>query len=229
LRRHRADAKGSRSPHVSSVTAGNAPAILDIAVSLATNVGIFTSTIYFVDVTSGIESSQYPITLSVTSASPPVAPPPVPTPTPPVPPATPPPGGMTLGQLIAQQAQTDFTNQMSSYNAPGTLNGYLACAWAVNQIPQQVGLAQLGTNPLNVASVEAALQAGRGTLVSQANTLPGDIDIQNQDDHIGICMNSGCTLVYSNSSSGHAFIWPSAPWFPPSYPNLPPRFYRVLY
>jgi len=117
---------------------------------------------------------------------------------------------------------------MSSKNAPGTNNGVEGCAWAVNQILQAIGLAPLGVNPLNVASVEAALQAGRGVQITQANTMPGDLDIQNQDGHIGICMNAGCTTVYSNSSSNAAFVWVSGPSFPPSYPNLPSRFYRVL-
>jgi hypothetical protein len=75
--------------------------------------------------------------------------------------------------------------------------------------------------------MENALTAGRGTLVSPAQAMPGDIVIQAQDGHVGICMNVGCTQVLSNSSSNASFTWVSNTSFSPSYSGGPGRIYQV--
>jgi predicted RNA-binding Zn ribbon-like protein len=57
--------------------------------------------------------------------------------------------------------------------------------------------------------MEAALQSGRGTLISPSAAQAGDIVIEGNDGHVGICMNDGCTQVLSNSSSKASFSWVS--------------------
>jgi hypothetical protein len=75
--------------------------------------------------------------------------------------------------------------------------------------------------------MENALDSGRGTLVSPAQAQPGDIVIQAQDGHVGICMNVGCTQVLSNSSSNASFTWVSNTSFSPSYSGGPGRIYQL--
>ena len=75
--------------------------------------------------------------------------------------------------------------------------------------------------------MENALTSGRGTLVGQSSAKAGDIVIQAQDGHVGICMNDGCTQVLSNSSSHASFTWVSDTSFSPSYSGGPGRIYRI--
>jgi len=91
-------------------------------------------------------------------------------------------------------------------NTNGT-GGQLACAWSVNNILTQAGIAPLDAN--SVQGMENALTSGRGTLVSQSAATAGDIVIEGNDGHVGICMNDGCTQVLSNSSSNGSFSWKS--------------------
>ncbi len=110
--------------------------------------------------------------------------------------------------------------------AAGPGNGALACAWAVNNVLANAGVAPIDAD--SVQSMENALQGGRGTLTSQASAQPGDIVIQGNDAHVGICQNAGCTSVISNSSSNASFTYVSDVNFSSSYPNGPPsRIYRV--
>ena len=129
----------------------------------------------------------------------------------------------------------------SAYVIPGTNNGNLGCAGAVNHVLNTAGIAPLGGGPpygsLAVAgpgSVEAALQGGRGVPVNESEAQPGDINIIDMGGsrHVGICMNVGCTEVVSNSSSRAvnnqpSFTWVSDGWFSPSYGGGRRAIYRV--
>jgi hypothetical protein len=96
----------------------------------------------------------------------------------------------------------------------------------VNQILTAIGLTKIGANTVYVPSVEAGLKAGRGVLIKNpTEALPGDIVIQADQGHIGICATSQCTTVYSNSSSHGAF---SNPTGPDIFLTIPGRIYRVI-
>lgn len=98
----------------------------------------------------------------------------------------------------------------------------------VNKILKAVLGYTMGANPDLVPSVEAALRAAND---QTSQPQQGDIDVQGQDGHIGICANAGCTLVFSNSSSEHCFCDESNPTFSgpnwPYSPNVQPRFYHI--
>jgi hypothetical protein len=128
-----------------------------------------------------------------------------------------------LGATIANAALS--YRGTSTANAPGTNYGRLACAYAVNQVLKIAGVAAIDN--LNVASMEQGLQGGRGTRLTQSEAQAGDIVIEAGASHVGICLNSGCTQVLSNSSSNASFSWSSGPDFSPSYSNGIGRFYRV--
>ncbi len=120
----------------------------------------------------------------------------------------------------------------SSASAAGTNGGRSACAWAVNQVLSEAGIAPLDGN--SVKQMEDALTGGRGTLVDQSSAQSGDIVIltSSSGNHTGICLNNGCTEVVSNKSSDSTFSWKSGPTFCPSYcvdgkPIATPRIYSV--
>ena len=128
-------------------------------------------------------------------------------------------------------------NNQSIYESMGNLGafdtsagpdgGNLACAWAVNRVLENAGIQTLGSNPNYVPSVEADLQNGRGTQVSQSAARAGDIVIEGSQTHIGICLNEGCTQVRSNSSSRAQFAWDSDFNFNGFYGGGNSRVYRV--
>jgi hypothetical protein len=133
-------------------------------------------------------------------------------------------GGTAITQSIANAAAVASGNPpLSSVNSP--TGQRVACAWAVNQVLTSDGLSPIDTN--SVQSMENALVAGRGTLVDPSQAVAGDIVIQAQDGHVGICMNNGCTQVISNSSSNGSFTWVSNTSFSPSYSGGPGRIYQV--
>ena len=109
----------------------------------------------------------------------------------------------------------------------GPDGGNLACAWAVNRVLADAGIQPLGSNPNYVPSVEADLQNGRGTQLTQAEAQAGDIVIQGNQSHIGICLNQGCTQVRSNSSSRARFVWNSDFNFGGFYGAGSSRVYRI--
>ena len=117
---------------------------------------------------------------------------------------SPPPKG-EVNQKVMQSV-----NQRGSFSsAEGPSGGNEACAWAVNQVLAQSGISPLGENPNYVPSVEAALQGGRGQQINQSQAQAGDIVIAPGQAHIGICMDTGCNTVRSNSSSNASFTWNS--------------------
>ena len=132
-------------------------------------------------------------------------------------------GGSAEATSIAAAAAAAQQNQMSSASGPG--GGTVACAWAVNQVLTSDGIAPLDSN--SVQSMENALTSGRGTLVDPSQAQAGDIVIQAQDGHVGICQNTGCTQVISNSSSNASFTWVSNTSFSQSYSGGPGRIYQL--
>jgi hypothetical protein len=85
----------------------------------------------------------------------------------------------------------------------------------------------IGDNTDYVPSVEAALESGEGIQVGRSKAVAGDIVIAGSQAHIGICQNSGCTRVLSNSSSRAKFSWESDTDFGGFYGSEPSRIYRV--
>lgn len=110
--------------------------------------------------------------------------------------------------------------------AAGPDGGNKACAWAVNNVLSKAGVGSL--DGASVSGMESALQSGRGVAVAQSAANCGDIVVEGSDSHVGICLNSGCTQVISNSSSHASFTWISGPTFAPSYGTSNFRIYRVV-
>lgn len=119
------------------------------------------------------------------------------------------------------------SNYYGASTAAGPDGGNKACAWAVNNVLQNAGDQPVGGNA--VSGMENALKSGRGTLISQSQATCGDIVIQGSDEHVGICMNEGCTSVISNSSSKATFTWISDVNFSPSYTSGTSRIYRLTH
>ena len=146
-------------------------------------------------------------------------------------PSGPTPAATEIQARIAAAANAAFLSMSTASHQPGS--GKLACAWAVNIILNNAGIASVGTD--SVVSVKSALDGGRGRVIAQNSAVPGDLVLitgartasSNNANHIGICMNNGCTSVFSNSSSRASFSWRSQPDFRPSYINAQPVFYRV--
>jgi hypothetical protein len=122
----------------------------------------------------------------------------------------------------------DATQKMMGFStAAGPGDGNLACAWAVNKVLSDAGVPPLDGD--SVRQMETALQGGRGTRINQSSAQPGDIVIVTDGAraHTGICLNTGCSQVISNSSSNKSFSWKSGPDFAPSYGAGVGRIYRV--
>jgi cell wall-associated NlpC family hydrolase len=113
--------------------------------------------------------------------------------------AKPPPEPGSIQARVAQAAQ----QYMGTSTAAGPDGGNLACAWSVNNILANAGIAKVGSNTNYVPSVEQALQGGRGTKIDPADAGPGDIVIWPNGHHIGIAM--GNNQVANNSSSRASF------------------------
>ena len=107
-------------------------------------------------------------------------------------------------------------------NVTGTDGGENACMWAVNRVIKEAGLEPLGNDTLAVRRGQADLDRGRGQKINIANAQPGDIvlvDLGGSKQHIGFCLNSGCTQTISNSSSRASFTFRGNSNF--SYPGSP--------
>ena len=119
----------------------------------------------------------------------------------------------------------------NGYSPPATENGRLSCAWAVNQVLQQAGIKPLGKNQLHVLSVERDLKNGRGFRVRPNEARPGDLTLVDfpgtNRQHIGICLNNGCTRAISNSSTSASFSTISDGHFSYSYRGARRAIYRV--
>jgi hypothetical protein len=136
----------------------------------------------------------------------------------------------SFGPSASSSAEANsIANAAAAYKGTSTANGpgggTVSCAWAVNNVLANAGIAPLDAD--SVQSMENALTSGRGTLVDPSQAQPGDIVIQAGDGHVGICINVGCTQVLSNSSSHASFSWVSNTSFSPSYSGGPGRIYQL--
>lgn len=117
------------------------------------------------------------------------------------------------------------------YSPAATKNGRLSCAWAVNEVLKDAGIKPLGANQLHVLSVERDLQNGRGVAVAPSDARAGDIVLVDRPgtayQHIGVCLNNGCTKAISNSSAAASFSWISDGHFSPTYTGARRSIYRV--
>ena len=99
----------------------------------------------------------------------------------------------------------------------GPKGGREACAWSIDRV-----IANAGVQPMNsdwVPTWADKFAAGRGTQVNASEAQAGDIALSKGYQHIGICMNVGCTQVLSNSSSRASFNWVSDGNFDGVYDN----------
>jgi hypothetical protein len=134
---------------------------------------------------------------------------------------------------IQQKIYSATISYKGASTAAGPGGGNKACAWAVNNILRNAGISTIDGN--SVIEMEKVLVQGRGKRVSQSDAVAGDLVLLLQTrtksgkvgNHVGVCLNNGCTSVLSNSSSEATFGWPSGPTFSPSYIGGTPRFYRV--
>lgn len=136
----------------------------------------------------------------------------------------------SLGDRIYNAAMSFKGKSTTACNCAGN-----ACAWAVNQVLRNARIAAIGST--QVVGMEQQLRGGRGNRITkQSDTKRGDIVIVTNAqtsggrsaNHVGICLNNGCTQTISNSSSDRAFTWVGDPFFSASYKNADPKFYRVI-
>lgn len=136
--------------------------------------------------------------------------------------------GGQLQQRIYQAAIDSYGMDSSQSGLPG--GGNVACAWAVNKVLNQAGIPTVGDNPNLVFSVRDSLEAGRGQEISDRSVAKaGDLALAlgtGNKQHIGVCMNDGCTQVLSNSSSKQSFRWKSDTDFG-GYYEVKSKIYRV--
>lgn len=114
-------------------------------------------------------------------------------------PTLPPPESGEIPVAISQAAN----RYVGTVTTAGPQGGVLACAWAVNNILTSAGIATIDGD--SVPAMEGVLQGGRGQLIDQSQGQPGDIVIQGDKMHVGICQDAGCTRVISNSSGARSF------------------------
>jgi hypothetical protein len=119
-----------------------------------------------------------------------------------------------LGPKIANAAQVFFGKETCGLHGAADNE---ECMAAVNQILMNAGIPPLGAGPYGSNYVPGAilpgLQSGRIVQIPQNQARPGDLTVRHSkddtytsaggDEHIGICMASQCTEVFSNSSHAH--------------------------
>jgi hypothetical protein len=134
--------------------------------------------------------------------------------------------GLSSGN-VQQRILAATLSYRGSSTAAGPQDGRKACVWAVNNILRNAGLPPFGSDA--VVSVENEILGGRGSRIPQTEAVGGDFVIvaTSGGNHIGVCLNQGCTRVLSNSSSRSAFVWESGPDFSPSYSGGVGRIYRI--
>lgn len=128
---------------------------------------------------------------------------------------------------IQQRICAAATAYRGANTSAGPSNGVLACAWAVNNVLRNASVGTVDGD--SVRTMEGVLRTGRGTRVAQNAAVCGDLVlVTGQRNHVGICMNPGCSQVLSNSSSRKSFSWQSGPTFAPSYNDPNFRIYRIV-
>lgn len=128
-----------------------------------------------------------------------------------------------LDPRIAQATRNYWGH--STTDGPG--GGVEACAWAVNNIMTNAGIAKIGSNTNYVPSVVDALRGGRGRAISPGEAQPGDLAVACNQAHIGVCMSSGCGVIDSNSSSQRCFCWQATYAYFTQYFGCAPQLFRV--
>jgi Putative peptidoglycan binding domain len=111
-----------------------------------------------------------------------------------------------VSERLFKKAQ-ELNGRLSSHDVPGTLQGKLACAWAVNEVARRALGYPIGGDKLVLNMHKVLLD--RHTGVSEANASEGMIIIScsqgsfHGHDHVGIVGEKiqGDRKVYSNSSS----------------------------
>lgn len=141
---------------------------------------------------------------------------------------------------IARQCNDGPNGAWNSKSAgAATADGKLGCAWQVNEVIKAAVGHTVGALTNSVPSFVKACNAG----LQGCNQIPpeaagaGDIAVQDGNDpnngqnHMGVCLNAGCSSVLSNNSSGThkgQMCWQSGPTFSPTYSNgKQPTFYRI--
>ncbi len=134
--------------------------------------------------------------------------------------------GIVTSGNIQQRICSAAAAYQGQNTSAGPANGALACAWAVNNVLRNANVSSVDGN--SVRDMESVMRSGRGSQVSQGTAVCGDIVlVTGSSNHVGICMNTGCTQVLSNSSGRRSFSWQSGPTFAPSYNDPNFRIYRV--
>ncbi|MBE9109806.1 hypothetical protein IQ273_10325 [Nodosilinea sp. LEGE 07298] len=141
------------------------------------------------------------------------------------------------GQLIARSngnaTEQKIVNAINAHynesSAGGPGGGNVACAYEVNRVLQDSIGHKIGFNPNLVSSVEADLQSGSGQRIGAQWAHAGDVIVfrGSSDDHIGFCLNDGCSQVLSNSSSQSQFRWVGSRGSYETYYNTQGHIYRV--
>ena len=135
-------------------------------------------------------------------------------------------GGVLVAGNTQQRICAAARNYRNSSTAAGPSGGVLACAWAVNNVLRAANVQTVDGDA--VQDMERVLNGGRGTKIESAGAVCGDLVlVTGNTNHVGICMNAGCSQVLSNSSSRKAFSWVSGPTFAPSYNDPNYKIYRV--
>jgi hypothetical protein len=127
----------------------------------------------------------------------------------------------SFNNSIAARALAYYNNNTDTSLGPD--GGNKACAWALNNILRDQGIAPIDGD--SVYSMEQQLQGGRGLPVNPSYAREGDIVVFGQMSHVGVCYDpgggGGCPQVLSNSSSKASF----SSMYPPTEGS---RFYRVV-
>lgn len=125
----------------------------------------------------------------------------------------------------------DFAAAIGAYTGQSTTagpdGGNKACVWAVNNVLESAGYAPIARSTENVGHMEDAIRGGRGEQVADmSQAQPGDIVISSGRQHVGMCLNAGCSQIISNASSARTFSWRSNVNFDGYYGGAS-RVYRV--
>jgi hypothetical protein len=122
--------------------------------------------------------------------------------------STPPPKPYPFNSAIASAANA-AAGTSDAGRKPAGVSCSVACVYTVNSIVHDATGEYLCDAGL--ANTDQVKPCGQTALVSQATSRAGDfiiVDSTNgKDAHIGICLNSGCTQMNSNSSSQCTFTF----------------------
>ena len=150
--------------------------------------------------------------IAMPSSLPSILPPPMPTSNPGAVSGCP---GSDLSAAIAAAAAAFAANPI--HDCAGALNGDIAngCMWSVQQILEAAGAGMLGNGSNAIDSaMQGGLSSGQASLVSTSAAKPGDLVVwygpsssfgsceanPSCQEHIGVCLNAGCTQAVANST-----------------------------